>query len=414
MRMKKAALLFALCLTAGGVVQAQESEAELVQDAKEQFLDIVTEEVNEAGEAQDASAGQVLSEDWSDYQIQIDGAVYEFPMTYETLTSLGWTADDQEEMTQELEPNQYTFVTFSKDGVKVYFDFINLAMNNLPVTECLVGGIEIDNYYWPLGNESIVLPGGITRGEANVESITSAYGTPTDTYEGDLYTQLTYSTDSYSYVEFSVYKESGVLEAISIRNFVAPEDFDAGEASAEVPEAVAAYVKPEALSDDPAAPEIQVDGVAYTLPVPVSVLEADGWELDETASDPTIMANSFGWVTLRKGGVELRTMAANEADYATVPSNCWIESLEVGGYALNAEGVLPGGISVGMTEEDFLSVLDAAGVTYEADDDSEDYKYYTYCSEDYGRDCQVTVYTGDDDYFTPGTVIEVARSYEFE
>ncbi|HIR14061.1 MAG TPA: hypothetical protein IAB31_09095 [Candidatus Choladousia intestinavium] len=414
MKMKKAVLLFALCLMAGGVVQAQESEADPVQDAKEEVLDTVTEELNEAGEAGDASQGQTLSDSWSDYQIQINGTVYQFPMTYEELTALGWTADSESEMAQELEPNQYSFTTFSNGDAKVYFDFVNLAVNNLPMTECLVGGIDIDNYYWPLGDESIVLPGGLARGEATVESITAAYGTPTDTYEGDLYTQLTYSTDSYSSVEFYVYKESGVLEEVSVRNFAAPEDFDAGEASDEVPEAVAAYVKPDALSDDLAAPEIQVDGEVYTLPVPVSVLEADGWTLDEANSDPTIMANNFGWVTLRKGGVELSTIAVNEADYATIPSNCWVESLEVGGYALNADGALPGGVMIGMTEEDFLSVLDAAGVTYEMDDESDNFKYYTYCSEGYGRECSVTVYTGEDGSFTPGTVIEVDRSYEFE
>ena len=79
MKMKKAALLFALCLMAGGVVQAQESEADPVQDAKEEVLDTVTEELNEAGEAGDASQGQTLSDSWSDYQIQINGTVYQFP-----------------------------------------------------------------------------------------------------------------------------------------------------------------------------------------------------------------------------------------------------------------------------------------------------------------------------------------------
>ena len=60
MKMKKAVLLFALCLMAGGVVQAQESEADPVQDAKEEVLDTVTEELNEAGEAGTLPRGRLF------------------------------------------------------------------------------------------------------------------------------------------------------------------------------------------------------------------------------------------------------------------------------------------------------------------------------------------------------------------
>ncbi len=413
MKKKKIALLLTLCMAAGGTVYAQEET--VGQESVQEVLESDGGVTQEAGEAGDASAATALSDDWSDYQIEMDGTVYSFPMTYEELISHGWMAEDETELSQELEPNQYSYTTFTKDGVKVYFDFLNLGLNNLPMSECLVAGIDIDNYYWPLGEESIVLPGGIARGEATVESITAAYGTPTDTYEGDLYDSLTYSTDIYCEMQLYVYKESGVLEEISIRNFVAPENFDAGEASTEVPQAVKDYAKPEALSDDLWAPEIQVDGENYTLPVPVSVLEADGWELDENDSEPVIAANGYGWITLRKGGVELSTMAVNEEDYATVPSNCWVESLEVGGFSLNAEGALPGGITTGMTEEDFVAVLGAAGETYELDDSSDSFHYYTFCSRGYGHECTVTVYTDEEGTsYTPYTVIEVERSNEFE
>lgn len=80
---------------------------------------------------------------------------------------------------------------------------------------------------------------------------------------GDLYTKYTYETDYNSSIEMKVFKESGRLEDITIRNFVAPDDFEAGAVNEEVPAEITAYQKPEGLSDDLAAYEIELDGTAY-------------------------------------------------------------------------------------------------------------------------------------------------------
>ncbi|MFR3322542.1 MAG: hypothetical protein ACLTSZ_17350 [Lachnospiraceae bacterium] len=66
-------------------------------------------------------------------------------------------------------------------------------MNTMPATDCLMAGLSIDNFDWKLdGADTITLPGGLIRGEATADDITAAYGTPSDTYEGDLYTKHTY------------------------------------------------------------------------------------------------------------------------------------------------------------------------------------------------------------------------------
>ncbi len=113
----------------------------------------------------------------------------------------------------------------------------------------------------------------------------------------------------------------------------------------EVPAEITAYQKPEGLSDDLAAYEIELDGTAYSLPVPVSALLADGWEINPSETDEYVVARDSGWVGLIKGGQSFHTLAWNSADYATIPENCWIESLEVGGYDLKLDGALPGGIA---------------------------------------------------------------------
>lgn len=361
-------------------------------------------------ETEGASSG--ISEKWSDYQIQIDGEVYQFPMMYSDFTAYGWSTEDADGI--ELEPNQYDMLYFSKDDVTCRAYVINLAKNNEAAADCIIGGIKIDKFDWDTENGEVVLPGGIKKGESDLDSIKEAYGTPSDKYEGDLYTKLKYETDSYCYVEMSVYNESGVLEDIDLRNFVEPEGFDAGEISEEVPEAVASYEKPDGLADSLGEYQISLDGEAYTLPVPVSTLIADGWELDESQSDGEIVAGYFGWVTLRKGGQEIREIAVNPESYGTIPENCWIEELAVGGFDLEAEGGLPGGIHTGMTEEELLEVLDGAGVSYEVDDESDSFKYYTYNVKEYDQYCEVTVYTDEDGLFEPSTVIEVECSNAFQ
>jgi hypothetical protein len=180
-----------------------------------------------------------------------------------------------------------------------------------------------------------------------------------------------------------------------------------------VPEAVASYQREEALSDNLEDYQIELDGYVYSMPVPVSILAEDGWTLDENESDSVIKAGYYGWVTLRKGGQEIHEIAVNPERYATNPSNCWIEGLEIGSYTLTAEGALPGGISEGMSEDEFLNILDEAGMEYEVEE-SGDYKYYTYNKLQYDQCMEVTVYAGDDGSYEQNTIIKISCSNPVE
>lgn len=384
-------MLFAAIMTAGMTVSAQEVQSELMTDS---VAAVETEGIAAA-----------LSDKWSDFQMQIDDDVYQFPMMYDAFEAYGWTSDETDE---ELEPNQYGMFQFAKDELVATVYVLNLGLNTQPAKECIVGGMTVDSFYWETDQNTVTLPGGIVRGQADGAAIEAAYGIPSDTYDGEYYTEYTYETDYQSSLELQVSKETGVLDGIDIKNFVEPEGFDAGEASDEVPEAVAAYEKPAALSDDPSVYEIEMEGNVYTMPVPVSVLIADGWEIDESQSEPVIAAGSSGWVTLRNGGQEIDEIVRNPESYATIPQNCWVETLGIGEYSLNVDGTLPGGIKNGMSEEEFLQILDDAGISYEADGESGDYKYYTYNEKAYDQCFQVTVYTGTGGSFEQNTIMEIS------
>lgn len=356
--------------------------------------------------------GPVLSEKWSDYQLQIDEQVYQFPMMVPDLEAMGWTSDELEGAT--LEPYSYSYFTFENGDSESYVYILNLGKNVEPAANCIVGGMDIDNYDWKDSTSTVTLPGGIVKGEATVDSIKEAYGVPSDVYEGDLYTKLTYETDYNSYIDMYVYVESGVLDEITVKNFVEPEGYDPGTISEEVPAAVTEYVKPEALSEDPTVYEIALDGQNYTLPVPVSVLVADGWELDMNDTDAEVYAKYYGWVTLRKGGIEISTTVTNPEDYGTIPENCWLEEIEIGAYDLEGvDGALPGGIYIGMPEADFLKVLEDNGLSYELYEGSV-FNTYTYNEQDYGHSMEVSVYIGDDDHFPTEEIVGVACCNDYE
>ena len=384
-----------------GAEEAAESAAESAAEAvTEEAAGNAAEAVAEkaaAGSEDGAQAGEgIETYKWSDYVISIDGTLMKFPMTYEAFQAYGYSEDD--DMTATLQPMQYGIFYF-KDGEKrISARIANFANNTLPATECLVCGIGIDTYYWPADEGEVLLPQGIVRGKSTLEDIKAAYGEPSDVYEGDLYTKLTYETDIYESLEMEIDAESGVLTDINIENLVEPEDFDAGEVSSEVPASVTAYEKPAALSDEVGIYQIRVMDNVYDLPVPVSVLIADGWELNAENSAEFIAAKSSDWVTLLNGGQKIHALAQNFEDNAVLPENSWITSLEVGHQDLDVDGELPGGIKVDMSVADLEKILTDAGIEYELNDESENFHYYTFSKNSWDQYVEVVTYHNGDTY----------------
>ena len=421
MHTRRYALLLAAVLAFGSTACAQESTdgtTEAVTEATTEASAGTAQSAAKADATADRAAAQqekgvaTLSDKWTDYELQINDDILKFPMMLPEFEALGWEASD--DLTETLEPNTYSMYRFKKGDKTCTAYILNLGMNTMPASDCLLAGLSIDNFDWKLdGADTITLPGGLIRGEATADDILAAYGTPSDTYEGDLYTKYTYETDYNSSVEMKVFKESGKLEDITVENFVAPDDFEAGEVNEEVPAELTAYQKPEALSDDLTAYEIELDGSVYSLPVPVITLLADGWEINPSETDEYVVARDSGWVGLIKGGQSFHTLAWNGADYATIPENCWIESLEVGGYDLELDGALPGGIRIGMSKDDFLAALQSGNMTYE-EEESGDFIYYTYNENAYDQKCEVIVYTKADGQFPQNTVIEVSCRNRYE
>lgn len=322
------------------------------------------------------SNGMVLSNDIYSFQLEMNGVVYQFPMTYAEFTSYGWVCKDDD--TEGIRSNAYGGVTFEKDGYSVYAHVTNFDINELPMNECYIGGLKADNYKLPEGFE-IKLPGGIVLNKSTNDEITEAYGTPSRENKldsGSIY--MDYDKASYQKISLSFYAaEAGeaplALTTVDIKNFVEPEGFTAGEVSAEVPAIVGTYQAPAAIGAELSDWTVQYAGKLYQLPAPVSEFEADGWVIDTSASEMTVNGRGSGWVSMMKDNQKLRVITTNYSEGATAISNCFVTSVYSDQYDCKVEMEVAKGIKLGMTEADLIAAIGTA--EYEKTD-SNNYIYY--------------------------------------
>lgn len=348
----KRKLFLSLCLagcmmaTAPAFVYA---EAEETAKETEETTEEQAEETTEEAEPEKAEG---LSDDLYSFSVQIGEVIYQFPMTYEDFVKNGdWGVSKYYEGQEEdmLTPNSYTFMGLEKDGNKVSVDVINYDINEAAMKDCYVGGLKIDgNYDFEINSVEVTMPGGIKLGAANLDDLEKAYGTPSDTYEGDLYTKVTYEKDSYEEISFYVFKDDNTLKEIDIRNFSEPEGFTAGEVSKEIPEIVANYETPKALTDDFTDPVVEYMGDLYRLPAPVSAFLANGWSIQDADEAAYVRGGGIAFVNLMKDNQSVHMAIYNDTSNATSYENCMIHELEFHTYDNEVIAMkLSGGVTLG-------------------------------------------------------------------
>lgn len=348
-----------------------------------QMSALAEENTEAASQETAASEDSALSDDLYSFELLLDGELYQFPMSYEEFTAKGWTYKDDD--TIEIKPNSYSpSERFTKGSLEIYASVINLGINTLPLSECTVGGISMDEWQYKDAPETTLeLPGGITYGASTLEEITAAYGPASDTYEGDLYTKLEYEYDYYQDWELYVSTETGVLNEVEVRNFVADEEANssaAAEVSDEPTPEVLAYEAPTELGDDPGSFTVDYAGDLYQLPAPVSFFEEKGWTLKREASDSIIPGRSFGWVSMLKDNQELKVIARNYNDNATVIDNCFVTTVKANVYGPELSLTLPSGITMGMTAEELTAALESISLEQDVEE-SDSFTYYNLIKE---------------------------------
>lgn len=323
-------------------------------------------------ETADAATGEAaLSDNLFDFQIEILGEVYQFPMTYADFTAKGWTLKNEEDGNEMLGANTYGFITFQKGDLSASVDIVNLLVNEAPVTDCLAAGIEIDGVYSDVDMASlgIKLAKGVTMGVSTVDDIKAAYGEPSDTYEGDLYWKMTYEKDIYEEVELYVYKEQNALLEVSLRNMVEPENFDKGGVNGDTPEIVTSYIAPTEPGEDMLGPVVEYCGDLYRLPCPITAFQANGWKLDGISEEAFVEGRGIDFITMTRDAQSIDLTVHNKTQNAVLHENCFVTELELSSYdAANLSMTLSGGYTLGAAKADILAAAEAKGYIVEEND----------------------------------------------
>ena len=349
---------------------SEENAAE--DDNSEQSTQDDTEEIKEETKASSSNASATLSDDLYDFQISIDGTVYQFPMWYSDFEALGWEYDGDK--TETLSSNQYaTTQRWKKDNYPVYTVLANMSINTAAFSDSMVAGITLSKYDFADCDWEIILPGGIQWGVSNADDIKAAYGDPSSDYDGTYYYDMTYKYDYYREIKLSVDKETGALAEVRIENIIEFEGAD-NSVSTEVPDVIKDYQAPTELGNDLYSFNVEFEGNLYTLPCPVTEFLANGFTIDESNSEMEVASGNTGLISLRYNNQTLRARVKNFADYATTIENCMLIKLESSEYGPDFTLIIPGNIKRGDSED----VLKKAIADYNVEESvsSSGYIYY--------------------------------------
>ena len=399
--MKKKVLLCFLATMYGSTLfslsaMASETETEAVSEISSETA--LTTDTETESTSESSNSTSELSDDIYSFQIKINSDIYSFPMSFDDLISMGWEYIDDD--SAELAPNNYSPTErFKLGNLEAYVTMVNLGINTEPISDCTVAGISIDSFQMAdVTDVAIELPGGIQYGVSTLDDITAAYGTPSDTYEGDLYTKVSYEKDYYQDVELYVDSETGFLNEIALENMSAEEDTGsdaAADLSDEPTPEVLSYQAPSELGDDFTSFIVEYAGDLYQLPAPLSEFVKNGWTIDASQSASYVAGKSYDWVYMSKDNQNYHTIVRNYSPDAAVIENCFVTDVEGNVNSTNLPITVQKGLTLGLTETEVVSALE--GVDYELEDESETFHYYNIKSPESSLDyVQIVINTEDD------------------
>lgn len=330
----------------------------------------VTETAAQEDSADSESTGE-LGDDIYSFSMEFDGQIMKFPMTYQDFVGMGWELSSREDPDMKISTNSYGFVSFNKGKNSVSAEVMNLGINEVGLEDSLIGGITVDGSYdIDLTSVSVKLPGGIELGKSTLDDIKAAYGEPSDTYEGDLYTKVTYEKDTYQEVELSVFKDDNTLKKVDMENLEEPKGYDKGAVSDEVPDIVTAYKAPDALGSDMLDTAVEYMGDLYSLPAPVSAFTANGWEIQNAEDTPYVEGNGLAFIDMMKNNQSIHFSVYNETENATALENCFVRELSFATYDPESiEMKLSGDIILGADKAELIKMADEKGYISEENDD---------------------------------------------
>ncbi len=330
-----------------------------------------------------------LSNNWRDYQFKLSGTMYQLPVPYSVWMEAGWKTDS---MPTTLAAGEDTYILYYMDDVKLYAMVANLGLSEADIKDCFIIGISVD---MDEGGENaeLELPAGIKLGKSTEADIKSSYGAPEyrDEDEEDKEVRLNYAGDSWDDGMDLVLGADGTLKSVRMIDIAVPEGLqtEPSQISTDAPGINDLYKAPSGPSTDRFDAIITLDGANYQLPVPASVLAADGWILD-TATDDYILGDSTITTYMEKNGSRIEVKLHNYTQDAILPINAYVIRLGVEAGYIDVDVVFPGGLKLGADASEFKNLYGDLGDDYSINEyttSAFEYAYYYYSEQSY--DCIV-------------------------
>ena len=335
-----------------------------------------TDEAKKPGKTKDSAHVSTEPDPMNFFAITVGDTTYQLPQKVSDFLEDGWTFPDGED-SEVLGSKEYISCELRYPGTRAdaYVYITNYSLDSKTADECYVTRIT---FYADRADEmgvSVTAHGGdIVFPTGTAEDVKKAWGEPdyvTDDclfFYGSTYDDY-YTDDDMVYVNIA---DDGTLEYYSIATETEPEDLDEAEVSDETPAYLAKYQAPGSLGDDPLSGNFQLDGVVYSVPVPLKVLTDNGWkhEYDESSVCGAGLEYS---IALERGKERIYVTVGNFDDKACMLKNTIVTEVTVYGTDANME--LPCGLKNDVTQKELLAFMKKNGIdNYDFYDNTKSYK----------------------------------------
>lgn len=298
----------------------------------------------------------------------LDGTKYTLPIALADLLAQGWEINEPDEM---LSPGSYTIADSLRRGhASCTVQIINLSMDDQAKRDCYIGQITFSEDMV----ESVALRDGITLDDT-WSVVYDTLGTPTDLREeGNGQAQAVYEGNDFDKASFAFNQTDGRMTSVTLRSFTSPAPTHrnapdpAGDAYI--------YEAPEALGQHLDNFHFRLNDVLYQLPMPLEVCIASGW-LPRFDTSEQIASNST-WDHLQmvqQNGSTLLVGLLNPSASAMPASDCLVYTLTVTEDG-QTDLQLPGGIALGLSEDELLPLLSSSNYTVEENGADETYTLF--------------------------------------
>lgn len=259
-----------------------------------------------------------LSEDWGDFTFELDGEIYQLPVSYKDFEEHGWrlsarNVDNLDEVT--LKPRSFMVDEFEliKGSNVVRVQMQNFTGSKKLLKDCTVVRLLVDY-------DTCKLDFFIAKGiylQSSEEEIKEAYGEPEEERETGNSLYLRYQKERMQEMQISLKGK----RTIYLINQISPSIVE--EAGNDRPEYLDTYVAPEMLETEVESMVFRLDGDLYKLPCPIDAFVDNGWKIvSDSVKQVDAGRDTTDGVEIRKDGIQFSLELHNYSDQIQKTVNC--------------------------------------------------------------------------------------------